>query len=58
MDERFKVQNYGGTWNKRITDRAWFVWDNMNDKPAGENLTKSQAEQVKKALDEATEGRE
>ena len=39
---------------RRVDDAVWAVYDNVRGQWLIRNLTKSQAEQVKRALDEAT----
>ena len=51
MAERFKIIHGHG---KRRGDTDWSIYDSGSGQFVGRNLTESQAEQVKKALDEAT----
>lgn len=55
MSERFEIKRWGGSeCCRRADDTVWAVYDNIRSLWLINNLTKSQAEKVKKALDEAT----
>lgn len=54
MADRFEIYKLGLSLNRRKDDPDWGIWDNSHDKNVAMDFTKSQAEQVKKALGEAT----
>lgn len=59
MSERYEIALWGNSKNvRRVDDTVWTVYDNAKSQWLINNLTKSQAEQVKQALDEATKDRE
>ena len=53
MAERFEIQEWG-EYTRRATDIGWGIYDTVNHVWSIIDLTESQAETVKQALDEAT----
>ena len=58
MSKRFEIHNVQPAVNRRKEDATWAVYDDKKGDWAMSHLTKSQAEQVKKALDEAIKPKE
>ena len=57
MAERFEICKSLTNPGRRKEDKGYLIHDHTNNEPIVFNLTKSQAESVKKALDEATGGK-